>query len=174
MFKIFSLLLLSLYLNASSLVLQQGDINAQTDVTLKGLIDIKTSDLSSTITMDESMNSIRGYVSLKSFSLKSDDKDRDVNMYELLQSKLHPFISFKFKEIEKLDNKFIIKGTLFLNGLNRDIESTAHIVDNDSKLMINGKFSILLTDFNMEPPSILFLDVRNKIDVDYNLNYKKD
>ncbi len=174
MFKIFSLLFLAVYLNASTLLLKEGDLTAQIDVTFKGLIDINTKELSSKLTMNDDVESIKGLVVLKSYSLKSDDKDRDSNMYELLQSKLYPFISFKFESIEKVGDNYVLNGLLHLNGISKKIQSIAKIKNMDDSLSMNGKFNILLTDFNMKPPSMIIINVDNKIDINYNLNYTKD
>jgi hypothetical protein len=39
----------------------------------------------------------------------------------------------------------------------------------NKQLLLNGEFSFNLTDFSLEPPTMMFLTVRNQIDIFYNI-----
>lgn len=174
MFKIFSLLFVAVFLNAGHLTIQEGNIKAHTEVFGDSTIDPETKDISSYLTIEDSIESIKGLVSIKSISLKSDNEKRDGNMYETINANNHPLISFKFENIEKNEDSYLITGILNLNGKNKEIKSIAKIEDLSNALKINGNFSFNLTDFGIEPPTLLFLTVRNQIDIAYNLNYTKE
>lgn len=174
MFKIFSLLLITVFLNASHLNIQEGSIKAHTEVFGDSTIDPQTKEISSVLTMDDSIESIKGIISIKSLSLKSDNEKRDINMHETIDANNHPLISFKFTNIEKNEDFYMISGVLSLNGQNKEIMSKAKIEDFQNNLKIDGNFSFNLTDFGIEPPTLLFLTVRNQIDIAYNLNYTKE
>ncbi|WP_266096005.1 hypothetical protein [Aliarcobacter cryaerophilus] len=47
------------------------------------------------------------------------------------------------------------------------------ISEEKSNILLNGKFSFNLTDFNLEPPSMLFLKVRDQIDITYKIYLKR-
>ena len=174
MFKIFSLLLIAVFLNAGHLNIVDGKIKAHTEVFGDSTIDPETKEISSVLTMDDSIESIKGMVSIKSLSLKSDNEKRDINMYETINSNNQPLISFKFTNIEKNEDFYLISGILNLNGQNKEIISKAKIEDFQNNLKIDGDFSFNLTDFGIEPPTLLFLTVRNQIDIAYNLKYTKE
>ena len=95
-------------------------------------------------------------------------------MYKVLNTNLHPKISFNIINIEKQERNYIINGKLTLNGITTDITSFANIEEYRKEIRIKGLFSIKLTQFSMEPPTMLFLTVRDQIDITYNLSYKKD
>jgi hypothetical protein len=62
---------------------------------------------------------------------------------------------------------------LTLNGISKDIIVKSDISEEKSNILLNGKFSFNLTDFNLEPPSMLFLKVRDQIDITYKIYLKR-
>ncbi|PLY07201.1 MAG: YceI family protein [Arcobacter sp.] len=171
--KLILVAFLSIFSFANNLVLQEGEIVAHTEIFGDSKIDPMTKVIDSKITMNENIESIKGNVTINSLSLVSDNLDRDKHMYEVLNIKVNPTISFEFKSIEKNDLDYKINGYLTLNGVKKEISSITTIVDDQKLLNLSGNFSIKLTEFNMEPPSLLFLTVRDQIDIKYNLSYTK-
>lgn len=159
--------------NAQNLQFVDGEIKAHTEVFGDRNINPFTKDISSHLSIDNSIDSLKGTISLTTFSLHSDNEKRDLHMYESLHSKDFPQISFRLGSIEKLDNSFLIKGFLTLNGLEKEVSSLAQIEDKNNHLVLDGSFSIKLTSFNLEPPRMLFLTVRDQIDISYHLDYIK-
>ena len=174
MFKIFSLLFIAVFLNAGQLNLSDGNIKAHTEVFGDSTIDPSTKDIESYLTMDNSIESIKGMISAKAISFKSDNEKRDGNMYETINSATQPLVTFKFTNIQKDGENYLITGFLNFNGKNQKIDSVASIEDLSNTLKINGSFSFNLTDFDIEPPTLIFLTVRNQIDITFNLNYTKE
>ncbi|PPK62680.1 polyisoprenoid-binding protein YceI [Malaciobacter marinus] len=159
--------------NAQNLQFVEGEIKAHTEVFGDKNINPSTKDIISHLTMNKKLSSLKGTISLTIFSLHSDNEKRDLNMYETLHSETFPQISFKLDSIEKLDNNFLIKGFLTLNGIEKEVSSLTQIKEENNHLVLDGKFSINLTSFNLEPPTMLFLTVRDQIDISYHLDYIK-
>lgn len=175
MYKLILVALLALFSQASEWTIQEGVIQAHTEVFGDSDINPATTQISSQLHHDDSgLESLRGEVKLDSMSLKSDTPKRDLNMYELLNTAVHPTITFDMINVVKNDENYTIEGYLTLNGIKKKITSQAVVEQNNSELKLNGAFDILLTDFGMEPPTLLFLTVRNKIDIDYTLSYTKE
>lgn len=175
MFKLLLILLTIISLNAKNLPLSSGQILAHTQMFGDSKINPSTNEIHSNLIIENKIESIRGNIFIKTVSLISDKKDRDKDMYKLLNSDLFPEISFKIEKITNVkEDMFTIFGNLTLNGITKNIYSKCSVVDKDNLLNLNGKFSINLTDFNMEPPTLLFLKVRNQIDISYNLIYIKE
>lgn len=158
---------------ANSLVLQEGKIQAHTEVFGDSTINPETKNIQSNLSMDDSIESIKGIISIKALSLASDNKDRDDHMYELLNTKINPTIKFDLTTIEKLQDGYKLTGLLTLNGISKKVETIATIFSTDKTISFAGDFSILLTEFNMEPPTMFFLTVRDQIDIKYTLIYNK-
>ena len=172
MFKLVLVLLFALIANANELKLLDGQIKAHTEVFGDSTIDPQTKDIITKVQKGDSIESISGEFIINSSTLTSDNKDRDKHMYEVLKSSVSPKISFTIIAIEKAGDKYKITGNLKMNKMTHQITTLANISQND-KININGEFSINLTDFGLEPPTILFLTVRNKIDIKYNFDFDK-
>ena len=177
MLKIIIIIFLSIiWVKAYDLILMQGEIEAHTEVIVDKKINPKTKDISSQLIMNEKIESLLGEISIDTFSLKSEKKDRDKDMYKLLNLKIHPKILYQIKKVTKIDNiMYKIDGILTLNGVKKDISSISLIKIDNTQVRLNGEFYIKLTDFNMQPPSLVFfLKVRDKIDIMYSLTYNKE
>ncbi len=166
-------LLLSGFALANSLVLQEGEIQAHTEVFGDSTINPSSTKIDSKLDMKDSIESIKGLITIKSLSLVSDNKDRDTHMYKVLNVEVNPNISFNITSISKEGEQYKISGFLTLNGVAKKVETLASINENGNLISLNGAFSILLTDFGMEPPSMFFLTVRDQIDIKYILSYNK-
>ena len=46
----------------------------------------------------------------------------------------------------------------------------ATIIKDNNQITLKGGFSFNLTDFSLEPPVMMFLKVRNQIDISYNIS----
>jgi len=172
MYKFMILVFLSAILNATMFSLQTGEIKAHTEIFGDSGIDPKTTIISSNLMMEEGVESLKGTISFKTFSLKSEKEDRDEHMHESMNSELHKSVSFYISRVKKLENDYEISGFVVLNGVKKEIKSVATITENTDTLKISGTFSIIMSDFSIEPPTLLFLSVRDQVDITYNLNYK--
>lgn len=173
MFKLIFIALFALSASATELAIKSGFIQAHTEVFGDSTINPATQTVNSTLKMEDSFESIQGIISINALDLKSDEEKRDANMYELLQTKLYPTISFEIVKVVKNEENYTIMGNLTLNGISKLISANAVINQIDNEINIFGEFPITLTAFGMEPPTLLFLTVRNQIDITYNLHYTK-
>lgn len=173
MFKLLVILSLALFANANNLTVQNGEIKAHTEVFGDSEINLQTTNLKSLLTINDKVESIKGEIFFDTLSLVSSKKDRDENMYKLLSSEVHKVISFSIKNIVKNEANYDINGVLSLNGVKKEITVKSDINEQNNQIIIVGGFSFNLTDFNLEPPTLLFLTVRNQIDINYNIELKR-
>lgn len=171
--KLIFLAILAIFSFGDNLVLQDGEIMAHTEIFGDSQINPKTKEIDSKLTINQNIESIKGDITIKSLSLKSDNSDRDKHMYEVLNIEINPTINFEIKTVKKSGTAYEINGLLTLNAVKKEISSFATITEESNLINLIGDFSIKLSEFNMEPPSLLFLTVRNQIDINYNLSYKK-
>lgn len=169
MFKLLIVLSLVLFANASNLSVQNGEIIAHTEVFGDSQINPSTKDVKADLTMNDSIESIKGKIYFDTISLISDKKTRDEHMYELLQAEKFKTITFDIRSITKVDVDYEIKGVLTLNGVQRNIKAKISINKQNNQLLLSGGFSFNLTDFSLEPPTMMFLTVRNQTDISYNI-----
>jgi len=173
MYKLVLILFVSLLANANELYLKDGQIKAHTEVFGDSTIDPQTKKIDVRLSKNKDVESIKGIFEIEALSLVSDNEDRDKHMYEALNAKLSPKISFEITSINKKEEHYEIKGLLKMNNIYKEINSFAHITQKNKDISINGDFFINLTDFTLEPPTMLFLTVRDQIDIKYNFNLKE-
>lgn len=169
MFKLLVILSLALFANANNLTIQNGEIKAHTEVFGDSEINPTTKNVKADLTIENSIESIKGKIYFETLTLISDKKSRDEHMYELLQVEKFKTISFDIRSITKNETDYEIKGALTLNGVTKNIKAKIIINQQNNQISLNGGFSFNLTDFNLEPPTMMFLTVRNQIDITYNI-----
>ena len=169
MFRLLLILSLGLFASANSLMVQNGEIKAHTEVFADGQINQTTKNVKSDLTIEDTIESIKGKIYFETLTLISDKKSRDEHMYELLQIEKFKTISFDIRSITKNETDYEIKGALTLNGVTKNIKAKIIINQQNDQISLNGGFSFNLTDFNLEPPTMMFLTVRNQIDISYNI-----
>ena len=101
MFKILIILCLGLAAIASNLNVQKGEIIAHTEVFGDSQINPTTKEINSFLTMQNDIQSIRGKIYFDTISLISQKRDRDSNMYELLNYHLTR-LQYMFREYNLL------------------------------------------------------------------------
>ncbi len=170
MFKLLIILSLALFANANNLTVQNAEIKAHTNVFGDSEINPTTKNVKSDLTIENGIESIKGKIYFDTLTLISEKKDRDTNMYKLLNVEKFKTISFDIKSITKNETDYEIKGALTLNGVTKNIKAKIIINQQNNEILLNGGFSFNLTDFNLEPPTMLFLTVRNQIDISYNIS----
>ena len=173
MSKILIILCLSLASIASSLNIKKGEIIAHTEVFGDSQINPSTKEINTFLTIQKEVESIRGKIYFDTITLISQKRDRDSNMYELLNFQKYKNISFDISNIVKNENGYYINGDLTLNGITKNITTNGEIINNKDAILLKGGFSFNLTDFNLEPPTMFFLTVRNQIDISYNIQLNK-
>lgn len=175
--KIVFLIILSLGLcadnYANNLSVTSGEIKAHTEVFGDSEINPTTKEVKANLTVENSLESIKGQIFFETLTLVSEKKDRDENMYELLNIQKYKTISFDIKNVVKNGTNYDINGILVLNGISKNITLKSNISEQNNQILFDGGFSFNLTDFNLEPPTLLFLTVRNQIDISYKIELKR-
>ncbi|MDP5121967.1 MAG: YceI family protein [Spirosomaceae bacterium] len=104
-------------------------------------------------------------------SFDSNIKMRNKNAFKMLDSNLFPVVKFVADDISLLDNTLIIVGLLTFHGVTHPIKFAATQVLVKNQLSVKGKFSIKLTDFKLQPPSLLGLKADDNIDIKFAMNF---
>jgi hypothetical protein len=113
--------------------------------------------------------------------LKSEHKAMDKNTYKAMNTEKYPLINF-FSSSCTLQstggNNFIIHshGKLTISGVTKDVELTATAVFNpaDKSVSCTGSYKLKMTEYNVEPPSIMFGTIKtgNDLNIKYTLLLK--
>ena len=117
-----------------------------------------------------------GVLTVKVKSMTTDHKARDAAMLESLEEEKYPFIVFSVKGAtvsslseDKLKARIALMGELNLHGVRKVMEIPAEVTWADTKIYIKGKKELSLKDFRINPASFLFLKVKDKVVVEFDM-----
>lgn len=159
-------LFMGLSLFGANLRFVKGEVKAHTSVFGDSHIDPKSKYLESHLTIkDRDLKSIRGVVKMPVKSLKSENSKRDEHMYDMFEADKYPVITVKIENIKKDSNSTLIFTKFTIHGVTRDVVLKGNIKDKNNLINIKAKGSIKVTSFGMKPPRLLFLTVRDRVDL---------
>jgi polyisoprenoid-binding protein YceI len=131
-----------------------------------------SNEVSSIILLDREKMDIKELaVVVKIASFDSKNSNRDSNMIEVTEALKFPNVSLSSTAISQRNDKLIVKGILKFHGVSKEIifEVEKEILKNEIK--ITGDFSILMTDFEIKPPTLLGIATDENIDLSFIVYY---
>lgn len=116
-------------------------------------------------------------LSLNVQNLKSGETILDNHMYDNLKAEKHPKItmklsSFKFSKSEDGQNYLVTaSGELNVAGVSKPVELIALMIFEGEKLRIKGKKLLRMTDYEIEPPTMMLgtMVTKNEIEIDFDV-----
>ena len=115
---------------------------------------------------NQTANSCSLRVDLTTFD--SGNSNRDSNMLTYLDAFQYPDIMFVSNEISVEGINASIKGKLTFHGITKDINLTADISFNDG-FNAKGSFIILLSDYEVERPALLFKKIADEMKLKFHI-----
>ena len=113
------------------------------------------------------MNQISVQVKISAFN--SGMASRDRQMLEVTDAVTHPTITFSSSEMDYTDNGIVIKGKLQFHGITRDMQTVVKMTKNNNRTEYIGSFPILLEEYTIKRPSLLFVKVDNQVDIRFRI-----
>jgi polyisoprenoid-binding protein YceI len=105
-------------------------------------------------------------------SIKTDKDKRDEHMYELLETKKNPYVLFdgklidEFKFDKNTNQSVKVKGNFTLADVTRQIIVPINLkLTPDGAIQLYASWSLLITNYGLERPSIAFIQVNDKHDI---------
>jgi polyisoprenoid-binding protein YceI len=96
---------------------------------------------------------------------------RDSHMMEVIDGLTYPRILFSSSSVQYTPDGILVKGKLQFHGVERMIETKVKLEKNNNKWMFTGSLPVLLEDYKVERPSLLFVKVDNLIKIDFQVAY---
>jgi len=119
---------------------------------------------------DNSVNSCSLRVHLSTFD--SGNSNRDSNMLTYLEVFNYPDVVFVSSNISIKGEYAYVNGKLTLHGVTKEIDTEAKLSLADG-FIASGTFTILLSDFGIERPALLFKKINDDIKIEYRIIGKK-
>tara|TARA_S200000501_G_scaffold306651_1_gene295453 strand:- start:10377 stop:10925 length:549 start_codon:yes stop_codon:yes gene_type:complete len=97
-----------------------------------------------------------------------------------LESNIYPkstfegqIINFNLKELNGDFKEFDIEGVLMIKGVNNEIITKAKIRKLDEKIELKSVFSVMLSDYNVKIPKIVFKKIDEEVKINLNFVYER-
>jgi len=173
--RLMFLLAVPLIVFGGNLTLENGLIQAHTEVFADASIDPSVSNIQADLSMqDNNIESLKGFLAFNIVDFKSTNSGRDEHMQEMFALKKYPNISLTIDNIAKKSNIYVIDGVMHMHGVKKPVELNSTITQKSGKITIQSNFSVKVTDYGMEPPSLLFFTVRDRVDINASLTLKAE
>ena len=128
-----------------------------TNENISGLIELN----------DNQISKIGVIAKVKDF--KSGNSSLDSNSFTVLDALRIPNIVFRSLEIIDSLNVVNVSGTISFHGIEKDLNVLLDKSTENDNITLTGKFTINLSAFNVERPSLLLQKINNEIEVQINL-----
>jgi len=170
MSKFILFLLLPLILFGGNLSFKDGIIQAHTEVFGDSAIEPSVKNIHTSLSVkNNDLNSLKGSISFKLLDFKSTNRSRDEHMLEMFEASTFNTVSLTIHNVRQKNSIYILDTTLTMHGVNKDLEIPAKITNNNTTLTLNANFSVKVSDYAMEPPSLLFFTVKDKVNIKANI-----
>jgi polyisoprenoid-binding protein YceI len=95
-------------------------------------------------------------------------------MHEAMESDKFPKASFEIKEvIAKAGDNVILKGVMSMHGVTRAMSFEGSVSEEASKVRLKAKSMMKMSDFGITPPKMVFLTVRDQVDLSVDIVLKR-
>lgn len=172
--KLLIVLLLSLPVFAMELKLSSGSVLAHTEMLMDSQINPINNFLKADISIQDSdVTSIKGKFWVEMFGFVSNKSDRDKNMYKEVEADKYKLATYTISSITKGTQKdsYTINGELDFHGQKKELSADAKISVKDGVLNLEAKTKILVSDFGIEAPCLVFMCVRDQVDLTINATF---
>ncbi|MBA4853060.1 YceI family protein [Emticicia sp. BO119] len=127
-------------------------------------------DVNALIVYDDATKTISQVaVSLKVDAFDSGNANRDSHALEVLEGLKYPKVVFTSSKIKSENNTLTADGNLTFHGITRPISITVTRTDSDKKIILDGKFDILLSQFQVERPSLFGLKTKDEVKLSFKV-----
>ena len=100
---------------------------------------------------------------------KSGNSSLDSNSYRVLEALKFPNIIFKSLSVTSINGLSNIKGLIEFHGIEKNIDVNVKLATIENTTQINGEFTISLSDFSVDRPSLLLRKIDNQITIVFEL-----
>ena len=100
---------------------------------------------------------------------KSGNSSLDSNSYRVLEALKFPNIIFKSVSVTSINGLSNIKGLIEFHGIEKNIDVNVKLTTIENTTQMNGEFTLNLSDFSIDRPSLLLRKIDNEIKIEFIL-----
>ena len=129
-----------------------------------------TSDVKGVVSHNKNIDQYECSISVPLSTFSSGNDNRDSNMLVYCKAFDFPNINFQSTSIKVQENTLEIEGRIEFAGKEKEIKTSAKLNGHDNNLFaIEGELDILLSEFEVERPSLLFVEIEDLVKIKYSI-----
>ena len=129
-----------------------------------------TSDVNGVVSYNKASEQYECSISVPLNTFSSGNDNRDSNMLVYCKAFDFPNINFQSTSIKVQENTLEIEGRIEFAGKEKEIKTSAKLNGLDNNLFaIEGELDILLSEFEVERPSLLFVEIEDIVKIKYSI-----
>jgi polyisoprenoid-binding protein YceI len=113
-------------------------------------------------TSNKEIRSVSAGVDVMTFD--SGNSNRDSHAMEVVDALTYPEASFSSDSVTEQGDSLTVSGKLTFHGVTKEIVMIGTALWSAGRLDVNGSFTVTMTEFNIERPSVLMVPVHDEID----------
>jgi len=125
-----------------------------------------SNDLNGNVFIDSDNSKYQVEINVPLISFNSNNSNRDSNMLIHTEALTYPNVRFISTNIIVNQNSAMVEGNLLFHGVTKKIKSTA-VIDIANGFAAKGSFNINLKDYNVDPPTLMFITINDIIKIEY-------
>jgi polyisoprenoid-binding protein YceI len=143
---------------------------------VSGALRVRQGEARGDIDRLQEVGSVSLVIDTRSYNSNIGLRDQDIQEY-YLEVQQYPVIRFDSTSIQKIERpqspedlwQITVRGRLELHGVQREVIVPLRLLYQTNKVMAQGNFRVLLEDFNIKVPTLLFLKAGNQVDVEFRI-----
>ena len=129
-----------------------------------------TSDVNGVVSYNKASEQYECSISVPLSTFSSGNDNRDSNMLVYCKAFDFPNINFQSTSIKVNESTLEIEGRIEFAGKEKEIKTSAKLNGLDNNLFaIEGELDILLSEFEVERPSLLFVEIEDLVKIKYSI-----
>lgn len=129
-------------------------------------------EVNSVILADEKREQITQVAAtVKISSFNSRNANRDSHAMEVTEALLYPSISFTSDDIKQNGDSLEVTGILNFHHVNQMVSFKAKKEKLKNKVRITGAFKLKMTQFDIQPPSLMGMATRDEFEISFSIVY---
>ncbi len=133
----------------------------------------ESKEINSVILTDDARSTIfQVAVSAKVSTFDSKNANRDSHMMEATEALKYPNVTFVSSSVTLEGGDFTSTGTMTFHGISQPVALKGKFTKEGNKLTFTGNFQLKMTQFKIDPPSLMGISTNDDFKLDFKVVYQ--
>jgi polyisoprenoid-binding protein YceI len=133
----------------------------------------ESKEINSILLMDDAKTTIyQVAVSAKLSTFDSKNANRDSHMMEVTEALKYPNVTYVSSSVTIDGSDFTSSGNLTFHGVSQPVAVKGKLTKEGNKLIFSGDFSLKMTQFKIDPPSLMGISTNDDFKLEFKVTYQ--